>query len=108
MRDEVLAGIDWFKTFFSGLPIQKYMRIEEFSLFHPSNDERPYEFLFELYAMRKRLKITGDHFGEVHKAGNQFSLWKDGAVCRRAWKAPLLRMSLLWGGNNCMVPSTAS
>ncbi len=55
-----MAGIEWFETFFAGVPFSKGMTIEEYSIFHPENDERPYDFLPELYERRKELKKLGD------------------------------------------------
>lgn len=60
MRDDLLAGVEWFKTFLPEARIEDFMQIEEYSLFYPANDEKPYEFLFELYDMRKELKNLGD------------------------------------------------
>lgn len=60
MRDDLQAGIEWFETFFAGVPLEEGMVIEEYSIFHPTNDERPYDFLPELYERRKKLKKLGD------------------------------------------------
>jgi hypothetical protein len=60
MRDELMAGMDWHQTFFPGKQLALHMTIEEYSIFHPGNDEKPYDFLPKLYEMRKELKKLGD------------------------------------------------
>ncbi len=67
MRDELLAGIDWFRAFFPKMPIETYVNIEECSLFEPANDEIPYEFLPDMYEWRKELKHAKDIAEKVVK-----------------------------------------
>lgn len=67
MRDEVLAGIDWFKTFFPKTKIESHMRIEECSLFEPASDAKPYDFLPDMYKWRKALKQQHDITEKVIK-----------------------------------------
>jgi hypothetical protein len=95
MRDDLMGGIAWFETFFAGVPLDKGMTIEEHSIFHPANDEKPYAFLFELYEMRKELKKTENILEKCIKLVINSAVRKNCAVSWRTRKSAFLRMPVL-------------
>lgn len=64
MRDELLAGLKWMKTFNI---IPSCLKIGEWHEFIPGNDERPYAFVAKLYEMRRKAK-TGEEYNINGKA----------------------------------------
>ena len=60
MRDELVAGIEWFRTLFSNTEISKHILVGRCSIFHPANDEKPFANVRNLYKDRLALKRLHD------------------------------------------------
>lgn len=60
MKEDVLAGIAWIKTFWPSHKAQKasgmIFEIEEYYEFCPANEVKPYAFVQELYDQRQQIK----------------------------------------------------
>jgi hypothetical protein len=68
MRDELSAAFDWLRTFgFDGKmetlggDEAAMIKIEQFDLFLPGNDERPYAFVAELFNIRQEAKTKKEY-----------------------------------------------
>jgi hypothetical protein len=60
MRDELSAGIAWFRKLFPKRKINDCMRVTQWSGFHPASAEKPYASLKNLYRDRLAWKRVGD------------------------------------------------
>ncbi len=60
MRDELVAGIEWFRVMYPKRDISKCIRIKKWSRFYPANDEKPFKGIYELFRTRKEMKRLHD------------------------------------------------
>ena len=82
MRDELVAGIEWFRKMYPKRDISKCIRIEKWSRFYPANDEKPFKGIHDLFHTRKEMKRLHDIAQKNIKLVINSALWENGPRCR--------------------------